>query len=210
MTLDWKSLAARIDDMSLRERAMMFASACLAILVLSHVLLIEPALRSQKALIERVTRNQTQINSVRAEIGKIVQAEAGGGRHPEAEAIRALERRIEQAGDAMAQRSRGFVAPERLPALLREMVGAASRVRLESLELLPGTPLPASGELYRHGVELKLRGSYFDLLACLEDLEALPAVVLWGKVALHVERYPEVQLELVLYTVSRDRIVLSI
>lgn len=210
MRLDWKSLAARIDDMSLRERAMAFASACLVILVLAHVLLIEPALRAQKALIERVTRNQTQINSVRAEIGKILQAEAGGASHAELEAIRALERRLEQAGETMAQRSRGFVAPEHLPALLRNMLGAASRVRLESLKLLPGTPLPSSGELYRHGVELKLRGSYFDLLAYLEDLEALPSVVLWGKVALHVERYPEVQLEVVVYTLSRDRIVLSI
>jgi MSHA biogenesis protein MshJ len=210
MRLDWKSLAARIDDMSLRERAMLFASASLVILVLSHVLLIEPALRAQKALIERVTRNQTQINAVRAEIEKIVQAEADGGRHPELEAIRALEQRIEQADEAMAQRSREFVAPERLPALLGDMLGTGRQVRLESLKLLPGTPLPQAGGFYRHGVELRLRGSYFDLLAYLEDLEKLPSLVLWGKVALHVERYPEVQLEVVVYTLSRQRVVLSI
>jgi MSHA biogenesis protein MshJ len=209
MKFDWKALVARIDDMSLRERGMLFASASLVILVLAHVLLIEPALRAQKSLIDRLTRDQSQMNAVRSQIEKLVQSE--DARNPGQEAIRALEKRIDEATRAMADRQKQFVAPERLPALLKEMLGANRQVRLESLKLLPGSPVQSgSGELYRHGVEISVRGSYFDLLRYLEDLEKLPSPVLWGKVALEVEQYPEVRLTVVVHTLSRQRILISI
>jgi len=203
MKLDWKAAAARVDDMSLRERGMLFASACLVVLVLAHLLLIEPMLRAQKALIDRTTRNHSQINAVRAQIQQIVQPEHDEALHPE---LKALERRIEEANRAMGTRQRQFVAPERLPALLRELLGANREVQVVTLKLLPGTPVQeAGGELHRHGVELTMRGSYFDLLRYLEDLEKLPSPLLWGKVTLEAEQYPEVRLTLVVHTLSRQR-----
>jgi MSHA biogenesis protein MshJ len=203
MKLDWKALAARIDDMSLRERGMLFASACLVILVLAHVLLIEPMLRGQKALIDRTTRNHSQINAVRSQIQQIGQPAQDVALHPE---LKALERRIEEANRAMGKRQRQFVAPERLPALLRELLGANREVQVVALKLLPGMPVqPAGGELHRHGVELTVRGSYFDLLRYLEDLENLPSLLLWGKATLDAEHYPEVRLTVVVQTLSRQR-----
>ena len=203
MKLDWKAAAARIDDMSLRERAMLFASACLVVLVLAHLLLIEPVLRGQKALIDRTTRNQSQINAVRAQLQQIVQPGDEEGLPPE---LKSLERRIEDANRTMGSRQRQFVAPERLPALLRELLGANREVQVVTLKLLPGTPVQeAGGELHRHGVELTMRGSYLDLLRYLEDLEKLPAPLLWGKATLEAEQYPDVRLTVVVQTLSRQR-----
>jgi hypothetical protein len=36
----------------------------------------------------------------------------------------------------------------------------------------------------------------------LADLEKLPATLLWGRIELQVDRYPEVRLSLVVYTLS--------
>src|SRR5712664_3597428 len=208
MKFDWKSWAARIDDMSLRERAMLFGSVALVVVVLAHVTLIDRALVKQKQLIDRVTRDQTQLRAVRAQIESIVKENQGDAQHPEELAIAELERRIKETEKSFAAKQRAFVAPEQLPQLLGDMLGRSPQLRLESLRLLAGTPLrtpgappqaqeEGAGGVYRHGVEVTLTGSYLDLVQYLADLEKLPSTLLWGRIELQVERYPEVRLTLV-------------
>jgi MSHA biogenesis protein MshJ len=225
MTFDWKSWVARIDDMSLRERAMLFGSVALVVVVAAHVTLIDRALVTQKRLIERVTRDQSQLKSVREQLQLILQEKQPQGRHPDELAIAELERKIKETEKSVAAKQRAFVAPEQLPVLLRQMLGRSSQIRLESLRLLPGTPLAtpgtagstpgrpegsqASSEVFRHGVEVTLRGSYFDLLQYLTELESLPSPLLWGRVELQVEQYPEVRLTLVVHTLSTRRSLLA-
>ncbi len=217
MKFDWKSWAARIDDMSLRERAMLFGSVALVVVVLAYVTLIDRALVKQKQLVDRVTRDQTQLKAVRAQIESIVKENQGGAHSPDEVAIAELERRIKETEKSFAAKQRAFIAPEQLPRLLGDMLGRSPRIRLESLRLLPGTPLRTPGSppqqarpqgqeegagVYRHGVEVTLKGSYLDLVQYLADLEKLPSPLLWGKIELQVEQYPEVRLTLVVYTLS--------
>ena len=225
MSFDWKSWIARIDDMSLRERAMLFGSVALVVVVAAHVTLIDRLLGNQKRLIERVTRDQSQLKSVREQLQSIQKENQPQGRHPDELAIAELERKIQETEKNVAARQRAFVAPEELPVLLRQMLGRSRQIRLESLRLLPATPLPAPGtpgstpgrpegsqassEVFRHGVEVTLRGSYFDLLQYLTELESLPAPLLWGRVELQVEQYPEVRLTLVVRTLSTRRSLLA-
>ena len=213
MSFDWKALLARIDDMSLRERAMLFASISLVILLVAYAALLDPVLRKQKSLIDRVARDQNQINEIRGQIEQIVRAGDAKGRHPEQVAVEALQRQIAELDRSLAARQSGLIAPERLPALLRDILGRSKGVELESLRLLPGVPLKAgTGEtsLYRHGVELAVKGSYFELLQYLEELEKRSSVLLWGSVELQVDQYPDVRLRVVIHSLSRNASLLAI
>ncbi|WP_317205620.1 type II secretion system protein GspM [Janthinobacterium sp.] len=58
--------------------------------------------------------------------------------------------------------------------------------------------------LYRHGVEVVLQGSYLDMVAYMEALEAMPTQLFWGKANLNSENYPTARLTLTLYTLSLD------
>ncbi|MFS2219099.1 hypothetical protein ACCD08_31790, partial [Telluria sp. Tellsp104] len=58
--------------------------------------------------------------------------------------------------------------------------------------------------LYRHGVELTVRGSYLDMVDYMQALESLPTQLFWGKAQLDAEAYPNVRLTLTLYTLSLD------
>jgi MSHA biogenesis protein MshJ len=212
MTLDWKALAARIDDMSLRERAMLFGSISLVILVLAHVVLLDPLLRQQKTLVDRIGRDQSQLNAVRAQLEQVVKG-SDGFRHPDEVAIEALEHQIAEAERAVATRQGAFIAPERLPALLRDIVKRSRGVQLQSLRVLPGVPVrlgPVESGVYRHGVELALQGSYFDLLRYLEELEKRSTELLWGQVELRVTDYPQVELRVVIQTLSLNASLLAI
>lgn len=70
----------------------------------------------------------------------------------------------------------------------------------------PAAPAPAKPAelIYRHGVELTVRGNYLDLVGYMSALEAMPAQLFWGKAQLDVEQYPASRLTLTLYTLSLD------
>jgi MSHA biogenesis protein MshJ len=198
----WERIAARIDEMALRERAMVFATISLVLVALAYVGFIDPVLVKQKSLIERAKRDQSQLAAVRAQIEGVLKEQQAD---PEQAALRELEQRVAEAEQALAAKKQGFAAATRLPALLRDLLGQGRQVRLEALRVLPGTQVETGDELYRHGVELTLKGAYFDLLQYLADLEKLPAGLLWGPADLQVEQYPEVKLTVQVYTVSPQR-----
>ena len=143
----WAILAARIDEMSLRQRAMLFATVSLVVIALAHTMLIEPVLVRQKALIDAVNRDQSQLTAVRAQIESILKEQEQGSKDPAVAALRELEARIAKAEKTLAERKQGFIAPTRLPALLRSLLGPGQAARLESLRVVPGTPVEGQGRL---------------------------------------------------------------
>lgn len=200
----WQRLSARIDEMTLRQRAMLFATISLVVVVFVHVALIEPLLLRQKTLIDRSARNQSQLAAVRAQIeGMLKQQDEP--KDPEQLAVLDLEARLAELERTVAARKGAFVAPTRLPELLKSLLGPGRPVRLESLRTVPAARVEGGADLYRHGLELTLRGSYFDLMQYLADLEKMPAKLLWGPVELQVEKYPEVRLTVQVQTLSTQR-----
>jgi MSHA biogenesis protein MshJ len=197
----WQPIASRIDEMTLRQRGMLFVTLSLAVVALAHMLLIEPVLVKQKALIERAKRDQSQLSAVRAQLESVIRQQETD---PEQNALRALELQLAAAEKSLAAKKEGFAAATRLPGLLKDLLGGGRAVKLESLRVLPGTQLEGS-PLYRHGVEMTINGTYFDLLQYLSDLERLPARLLWGSAELQAENYPDVRLTLQVFTLSPER-----
>lgn len=201
----WQPIAARIDEMTLRQRAMLFATISLVVVVLAHIGLIEPILARQKSLIDRVNRDQSQLAAVRAQLEGMLKEQEAGAQDPEQLALAKLEAQTAEAEKSLAARKQGFIAPARLPVLLKDLLGPGQAVRLESLRVVPGAPVEAANDFYRHGVELSLKGGYFELAQYLAGLEKLPVRLLWGRMELQVEQYPEVRLTLQVNTLSNQR-----
>ncbi|HSA88385.1 MAG TPA: hypothetical protein VLF42_00645 [Burkholderiales bacterium] len=198
----WAPLAARIDDMTLRQRAMLFATLSLLVVAAAHVALIEPVLARQKRLIERVNRDQSQLSAVRAQIESLVKELDSTRKDPGQQALRELEAKLAAGEKALAERKQALVAPTRLPALLKDLLGPGQGLRMESLRVVPGTQAEGLSGFYRHGVELTLRGGYFELLQYLARLESLRGRFLWGRAELQVEKYPDVRLTVQVRTLS--------
>ena len=59
--------------------------------------------------------------------------------------------------------------------------------------------------LYKHGFELTVRGSYPEFVQYLAQLEKLPSRMYWGKVIMTAEEYPRVLLTITIYTLSLDK-----
>jgi MSHA biogenesis protein MshJ len=123
----------------------------------------------------------------------------------------------------------GMVSPTRMRGFLEDLLARNRGIELLELKTLPpepvGTPLkntpdanhqtaannaenpttpPADG-IWQHGIELRLAGSYLDLLNYLTSLEALPQRLMWNRLELKTTTYPRNEMMLRVYTLSLDK-----
>jgi MSHA biogenesis protein MshJ len=227
MKQQWLKLAARIDALSQRERILTFAAAAAALVFMAQMSVIGPLLRKQELLRSQIVQQQNSIAGVNEQITrKLEEAQAD----PDAAVRARLQAAREESGrltGSLRAMQQGLVAPERMAPLLEAILRADGRLKMVSVRTLPVEPLsaigakkgadgeaaaPAAGAkaaakrelLFRHGVELTVRGSYLDMVDYMAALEALPTQLFWGKAQLEVEDYPSVRLTLTLITLSLD------
>jgi MSHA biogenesis protein MshJ len=106
-----------------------------------------------------------------------------------------------------------LITPDKIPGMLEEMLSRNRQLQLMSLQSLPASAvkgeeelgMAAEKEFFKHGVEINIRGSYFDLIDYMVQLEKLPTQMFWGKASFTVEEYPISRLTFTLYTLSLDK-----
>ncbi len=224
-----QQLAARVDALSLRERALVFAAAVAVVGFAGQQLVLAPIYRQQDALQEQIDQQRNNMTGIDAEIAAKVTAYQND---PDAAArarLESVKRESAQLADSLLAMQHGLVPPERMAPLVDAILRANGRLQLVSMRTLPvetisgraaaaaapdaaATPaaVPADAAkapdmLYRHGVEVTVRGNYLDMVNYMSALEAMPTRLFWGKAQLEVEEYPASRLTLTLYTLSLDR-----
>ncbi|WP_306393533.1 type II secretion system protein GspM [Telluria beijingensis] len=212
-------LRARIDALSLRERAMVCLAACALLAFAGHALLLAPLEAEQEALRSQIAQQRTEMAAIDEAIASRVQAFHVD---PDAEArnrLNGLRQEMGQLGDQLLAIQHGLVPPERMGPLVDGILRANGRLKLVSMRTLPVEPLAgpeaaasaapaataAAPLLYRHGIEVTVRGNYLDMVDYMSALDAMPTRMFWGRAQLDVEEYPAARLTLTLHTLSLDR-----
>lgn len=223
----------KFDALSLRERIMVALAALAAIYFLMNVLLIDGWARQNAGMTANLAEQREESVRVAGQL-KGLQAQAAVSPDAQARArIREIEKKIAVIDATLESASRQLVLPERMATLLEDLLKRNKRLQLVSLTTLPAEALlhekspvtntpqesgtgPAAGppedhpNIFRHGVELTLGGSYFDMLDYLAQIEALPWQMYWGRLTLDARDYQHPVLTLTLYTLSLDKAWLKI
>lgn len=209
-----RQYAERIDAANLRQRLLIFLAAAAVLLFLGNALLLQPQRVKQKRLALETAQSQKNLAALQAQVSRLIGAEAGG---PDA-ALRkrqaTLRAELSQLNSRIAGEEGRFTAPERMRALLEEMLGRSKGLTLVDLRTLPvvavtphgapGAPAAPAG-MFRHGIELTVRGSYGELYDYLRRLEGLPSQLYWSRAELTVTDHPLITLKLTVHTISFDR-----
>ena len=228
MKQQWEKISAKVDAMSMRERALIFATAVVLALSLVNTLLLEPLFVRQKALRTQVSQQQQMMSEVQLQITALQQQNSPDSNSPQRIQINQIRQEIAE-GDVYLKSSRErLVQPEKMAEHLRQLLNKNNRLQLLALQTLPVTPLleqaGAKGadqtrdvqavtqdkQVFKHGVQLTLRGNYLDLLPYLSALESLPQQMYWARAQMKVVQYPTAELTLILYTLSLDKTWLQI
>jgi len=219
MKLYWKNLADKVDGMSLRERALIFAAAAFMLVALTKTLFLDPLLVEQKKLSTTVQEQQEKLKATQARLDASLQARKDDKNSPLRQRLELAKQRLAEGDVYLQDRRNSLVVPEKMADLLEQVLNKNERLQLINLQTLPVAPLelPASGakteldkELFKHEVQISVRGSYLDLLQYLAELEQLPTQMFWGKAEIKVEKHPDVVLTLTVYTLSLDKTWLQI
>lgn len=221
-------LLARVDALSLRERGMVFSAAAAVIAFGGHALVLAPMFAEQAALRARIAQQFEAANATDNEIAAKVQAFQVDPDAPARARLNGIQQELGQLGQQLLAIEHGLVPPERIAPLLESILRANGKLKLVSMRTLPVEPLsgppgsdavatpvapveaatvatPATPLLYRHGVEVTVRGNYLDMVDYMSALETLPTRMFWGRAQLDVEEYPAARLTLTLHTLSLDR-----
>lgn len=224
----WDKISNRIDELSLRERVLVFAAAAFLLVSLVNTLLLDPMLQKQKNIYSQLVQQQEKSKEIQAQIDAILQAKNSQGNSPQQQYLNRLKQELNEGSSYLQSNREKLVRPENMADLLRQVLSKNSNLQLLALQTLPATPLlekestsadanitatsaaAPEKQIFKHGVEMTMRGNYLDLLQYLTALERLPTQMFWGKVKLEVVQYPAAELTLILYTLSLDKIWLQV
>jgi len=219
------ALAARIDALSLRERGMVFGAAIAVLVFAGHTFVLAPQDAKQAVLRAQIEQQQAAIAAIDGDITARVEASRID---PDAQArarLNTMQQEMGQLGSELLALEHGLVPPERMGPLVDGILRANGRLKLVSMRTLLAEPLAAPGAvaapeaapgavpaaggdvplLYRHGVEVTVRGNYLDMVDYMNTLDGMPTRMFWGRAELDVETYPTARLTLTLNTLSLDR-----
>jgi MSHA biogenesis protein MshJ len=221
----WTTLAARIDRATLRQRIGLFLACAAVVVYMLFMLAFDPLLREQARLRAQMAQQRAAMAGIDTQITTLVDAFARDPDTASRQRLATARAETRTLGDSLASMQKGLVAPEQMAPLLQTILRANGRLQLVALATLPVTAVggpppsavsaaaapvaaapapPVTGLLYRHGVQVTVRGSYGDMIDYMAALERLPTQLFWGQAQLAAEDYPRTQVTLTLYTLSLD------
>jgi MSHA biogenesis protein MshJ len=224
----WEKFAGKVDGLSLRERVLIFAAVVFVLVALIRVLSLDPLLAQQKKMSAQVVQQQEKMKQIQAQIADLIKAKKDDENSPLRERLDKLQQQIVDGEAYLQSRRDRLVTPEKMAELLEQVLKKNGHLQLMSLQALPAalvldkTAKPVvnasavSGvaaqdkRLFKHGVQITVRGSYLDLLQYLTELEHLQSQMFWGMAKMNALQYPAVELTLTVYTLSLDKIWLQI
>jgi MSHA biogenesis protein MshJ len=149
MKQQWEKLALRIDALTLRERAMVFAAAAAAVIFLVYSMLLSPLYAKQKLLLGSISQQQNEISGIDAAITAKLQAYALDPDAPNRKRLETMKAEAEQTSDSLRAVQKGLVAPEKMIPVVGQLLRANENLRLLSLRNLPVTGV--SGRALKSG-----------------------------------------------------------
>lgn len=220
MKARWQSLAAHFAALQLREKALVAVALVAGTGFFAYVAWVEPAAQRLVALQKQIVQKKNEHAVLQPQVATL----KGQLKDPDAANRAALadaRAKLAEAENKLSQYGGTLVAPERVPRLLQSLLLRHSGLTLVSLRTLSPEPLipppaptkeakPAEpavaaapgGNIYKHGIEIRIAGNYQSLLAYVADLEQAPQKLLWGNLSLKVTAHPTSELILTVYTLS--------
>jgi MSHA biogenesis protein MshJ len=214
LALRMKTLAERIDRLSLRERALLFAGVNVLICIAWQSLLMDP-------LNARAQRAALRINELGGHAEHLAPGATSIDNDPALMAV-ARERSLREHRAGLEQElatvSRGYVPPEQMIELLQQLLDRQNGLRLVSMRNLPVESLSPNKDPgtaadhgpFLHPVEMELEGDYASVIAYLQVLERLPWRLHWRQLDLRTEKYPLNRIRIEIGTLSLSRNWMSV
>lgn len=210
-----QQIISKIDAMTVRERILLMVAIVTVIFVLWDNLFLRSLEQKRKQLNSQITAINKQIAGVDTQIQKVVgMFSIDPDKNTRAEVL-ALKNEMKSIDSKLKELTLGLIPPNRMASVLQDVLVTNTRLRLVSVKSLPARPLLVEDReetkeakkagttgVYKHGLEIRIEGSYLATLDYLRALEQLPWKFYWDRVDFKVVKYPHATATIVVHTLS--------
>jgi MSHA biogenesis protein MshJ len=220
MKAQWQKLSARFDALGQRQRVLALAAGLVGLILLFYLLALDSRVVAKKRLTQQTLEARQGLALLQQQLkAQQARSDPDAVRRAERDALR---KQLADIDRGMTQAQRGLVPPERTAKLLEEVLARSRGLQLVSLRTLPvrrfdprgptadgKEPPPASKDperqLYQHGFEVTLQGSYAELHEYLNRVEQLPWQMFWSRISMNSEDHPKLTITLTVQTLSLSK-----
>ena len=219
------NLQQRINQLALRERALVAACLLAVIFLIWELVLQSPIDKQTQTLNTQIAALHTQREAVEEKINQLIAVASNDQSLPKKQTLKQLQNDLVQLDNQLSEVSEGLVRADELPQILQDVLVRTSDLKLLQMQTLPVQELQfrapvtetlAKGEVaagagvYKHTVSLRLSGSYFQVLRFLQSLENDKWHFYWDQLDYRVTQYPQAEVELRVYTLTADKGLLGV
>lgn len=215
-------LQEKIDASVMRERALIFFTALAFVFMLWNFVVqssIDKHTQDTRTQLDLLT---TQRTAMQTQIAAATQSLLNDPDKQKKAQITQLQTDISGLENQLQSVSQNLIKAEQLPQALQEVLEKTSQLTLLEVKTLPAKelqfvalttannaqPAPVSEEtsagVFQHVVELRVSGSYSQVVQLLVALERLPWRFYWQGLDYRVDHYPNAEVILRVYTLSSE------
>lgn len=217
LRIKYQELEAKAHKLSVRERAILLGAMAVLLLGLFDQLLLRPWLQER----EQIEKDKSVLlSSMEASNRRIDELQVAINDNPNIvlkKSIDSLHQMHSTLDGQIAEITDGMISPQEMPFVLGEMLSERYGLKVQSVKSRAAQRLMVADEsqqnaaaIYRHDLEIKMKGSFFQMKEYLAAVEALPSKLLWDHLEYVVDEYPKGSLSLQVHTLSSQEELLRV
>lgn len=221
-------LSDKFLKLSAREMALIFLSGLVVCIMLPFNFSLDKNLaliKADKVKLTKTTNNNADLERSIQELSLALKSDPNKILYDQ---ISQLEKRLASVDKQLLTLTEELINPIEMRQALIKLLKLQKGVSLMSFEVLPAHPLIFSvtdetpealnqveddtarnqalpSGLYKHGIQIKLSGKYFQLRDYLQQLEDLPWKFFWHNFNYELKAYPVSELKIEIYSLSTNQ-----
>jgi MSHA biogenesis protein MshJ len=197
-----------IEKINKRERYLLVVTLAAIILLVTHLVLMVTGLDSHELVLERI--EQKKADSARLE--QVLVEYKAAINNPRLVALNNSNEDLQSKIDLLEQRigdiNEKLMSPDQMIALLKELMDKQSNLTVIRFDVQPvqviESNLDGGNLFYQHSLTMKLEGEFEALTNYLSEIESLSSQLFWDDLIIETGRFPVLEIQLKVHTLSQD------
>ncbi|MEX2524898.1 MAG: hypothetical protein WD750_08070 [Gammaproteobacteria bacterium] len=225
-------IIARIDDLSVRERAAVFIAIIAVIFFIWDSYLMSTLDNRERTLKAQIQQKQSEQAALNAELQILIAGRQEDPNRENREKLASLRTEMDEVKAEVMKSTKHLISPNKMAVVLENVLNKTRGLELVEVKGLGSSTLVAAdkktvkdaggnessanadketegnGELanaYKHGLRVVFNGSFMATLDYIRELEALDNEFIWDNLKFEIIEYPDGQVSITVFTLSLDR-----
>lgn len=220
----WQDYSAKFLTISAREQYLVLLTGLIAITFIFFNLFIDEKGMKIDSLTKQIKQTNNSVQSSQTTINILQQSLAKDPNVAIQKQIAQYEEKLASVDSELLLLTSDLINPIQMRYALIDLLKTQPSVSLLSFEVMAAQPMTAANQstdnneeaenkrtgehsltLYKHGIKLKLKGSYFKLRDYLSQLEKMQWTFFWQEFDYQLIEYPNSELSIEMYSLSTQK-----